>query len=165
MKLYELTNDIRSFMEAVEAGEIPAEAIDDTLESLDMIYEDKAENIACLIKELEAEAAAIKAEAANLTERAKAKANHAENLKKYLSNSMMTLGKNKIETSRCKLSFRKGETVVVDETFLAWAAAEQDNLLTFKIPEPNKTAIKAFIKNGGEAVGAHIESTMNLQVK
>ena len=165
MKLYELTNDIRSFMEAVEAGEIPTEAIDDTLESLDMIYEDKAENIACLIKELEAESAAIKAEAANLTERAKSKANHAERLRRYLSGSMMELGKEKLETSRCKVSYRMSEKVVVTDDFISWAEENHDDLLTFKTPEPNKTAIKAFIKNGGEVVGAHIETTMNLQVK
>lgn len=165
MKLYKLTADIRSFIAAVESGEIPAEAIDDTLESFDMMFEDKVENIACLIKELDAEAAAIKAEAANLTERAKAKANHAESLKRYLHGSMMALGKEKVETSRCKVSFRRSEKVVTNEEFLDWALAENDSLLTFKAPEPNKTAIKAYIKGGGDVVGAYIEPTLSLQVK
>lgn len=165
MKLYELTADIRNFMAAVESGEIPEEAIADTLESLEMLFEDKAENIACLIKELEAEAAAIKAEAVNLTERAKSKANHAENLRKYLSMSMTATGKDKLETSRCKLSFRKGEKVITNEDFIAWATENHDDLLTYKVPEPNKTAIKNYIKAGGEVIGASIETTMSLQVK
>ncbi len=165
MKLYELTADIRSFMAAVEAGEIPEEAIADTLESLEMAFEDKAENIACLIKELNAEAEAIKAEAANLTERAKSKANHAESLKKYLAMSMTATGKDKIETARCKLSFRKSEKVVTDESFIEWAINGHDYLLKFKAPDPDKTAIKAFIKEGNEIVGAAIETNMSLQVK
>ena len=165
MKLYELTADIRNFMAAVEAGDIPAEAIDDTLESLDMMFDEKAENVACLIKELEAEAAAIKEEAASLTDRAKSKANHAESLKKYLAMSMTATGKDKLETARCKLSFRKSEKVITTDEFLDWALAENEELLTFRAPEPNKTAIKNYIKAGGEVVGACIETSMNLQVK
>lgn len=36
MKLYELTDTMARFLAAVEAGEIPEEAIEDTLESIKM---------------------------------------------------------------------------------------------------------------------------------
>ena len=46
MTLYEIATDYKNFIEAVENGEIPEEAITDTLESIQSLLEDKADNIA-----------------------------------------------------------------------------------------------------------------------
>ena len=66
MKLYELATDFLTFMEAIENEEVPEEAIADTLESITLDIEDKADNIACLLKNLDAEITAIKAEETSL---------------------------------------------------------------------------------------------------
>ena len=167
MKLYEIAEDYRRFMAAIEDGDLPEEVISDTLEALEGAFEVKADNIACLIKELEAEAEAIKAEAATLTERAKAKARRAERLRGYLGNAMITLDMPSIETTRNCMKFTKSEAVQIDDerAFVEWAAEHDDSLLTYKDPVPNKTAIKAAIKGGMEIEGARLEQRKNLQIK
>lgn len=166
MHLYEITTNLNDFMEAVDRGEIPEEAVYDTLESLDMQLDDKIDNVACMIKNLDAEAKAIKEEADNLTARAKAKTSKAEWLKGYLDTQMKQANKEKFESSRNKLSFRKSESVEInEEAFLPWAAQGHDDLLTYKPPVPNKTAIKELLKSGGTAEGAAIVVKQNLQIK
>ena len=169
MKLYEISEMYQSFMDAVENGEITdAEAIADTLDSLDATFNDKADAVACMVKSLEAEAAAIKAEAATLTDRAKAKANRAEWLRGYLYNNMQRMGLNKIETPRVKLSFRKSEAVEIPDelAFIEQLQMEgNDQYLTYKAPTINKTAIKAAIKAGAEFIGAALVERQNLQLK
>lgn len=169
MKLYELSDIYKSFLDAMEAGEITdAEAIADTLESLDATFNDKADAVACMIKGLDAEAAAIKAEAAALTERAKAKANRAEWLRGYLSNNMLRMGLSKIETPRVKLTFRKSEAVeILDEmAFIEQLQKDgNDQYLSYKAPTINKIELKAAIKAGAEFIGAALVERQNLQVK
>lgn len=87
MSLYDVAKNLNDFMDAVDRGEIPEEAVYDTLESLDMQLDDKIDNVACMIKNLAAEAKSIKEEADNLTARAKAKANKAEWLKRLPCNA------------------------------------------------------------------------------
>ena len=62
MSLYSLINDYQDFLEAVEAGEIPEEAITDTLEAIEGEIEVKIDNIASAIKNLTAEASMIRTE-------------------------------------------------------------------------------------------------------
>ena len=166
MSLYDIAKNLNDFMDAVDRGEIPEEAVYDTLESLDMQLDDKIDNVACMIKNLAAEAKSIKEEADNLTARAKAKANKAEWLKGYLATQMQLSNKEKFESKRNKLTFRKSESVEVnEEAFIKWAAHGHDELLTYKPPVPNKTAIKELLKSGGTAEGAEIVVKQNLQIK
>lgn len=167
MKLYELAADYEAFIAAVEAGEIPEEAIADTLESIESSIEDKADNIACILKNIDAERAAIKAEEDKLAERRKTKEKDYEKLKKYLSDMLLKCGKTKIETPRNKITFRASEAVVVEDesAFVEWAARGHDEFLTYKAPTINRTEIKKALKNGTEISGAYIESNQNIQIK
>ena len=167
MKLYEIATDYRTFLEAVENGEIPEEAIADTLESITALLEDKADNIACMIKNMTAEAAAIKAEEQNLAERRKTKEKQIERMKAYLSDTLQLNNIAKLETARNKISFRKSESVKVDNEadFIKWAENNNREYLTYKEPTIDKTTIKQAIKEGWEVYGAHIETKMNMQIK
>lgn len=168
MKLYEISELYTDFMFALENGEIPVEAIEDTLEGIESTFIDKADNIACMIKSYEAEAAAIKEEQAKLAERAKAKQSYADGLKKYLAAHMLKVGMMKAESPRVRLSFRKSEAVeIADEAaFVEYAQrAGRDDYLKYKAPDINRTAIKAAIKNGEAVQGAAIVERQNLQIK
>ena len=167
MRLYEISNEYLSLLEAVENGDIPEEAIADTIESISSLFEDKADNIACLIKNLTAEAEAIKAEENNLAERRRAKEKRIDGLKTYLSEALCHAGYDKLETARNRISFRKSESVsVADEAkFIEWAAKNHVDLLTYKEPTLNKTAIKKALASGEEIAGAVIESKQNIQIK
>ena len=165
MKLYEIANDYLALLQAIDEGEIPEEAIADTLESIEGEIEYKADNLACVLKTLEAEAAAIKAEEKTLAERRKQKEKATERIKTYLSDVLQRLNINKIETARNKITFRKSESVIVDDSFILWARDNRADLLTFSDPTANKTAIKQALKEGAEIEGAYIESKQNIQIK
>ena len=165
MKLYEIANDYLALMQAIDEGEIPEEAIADTLEAIEGEIEIKADNIACLIKTLDAEAAAIKVEEKMLAERRKAKENAQERIKAYLAEVLQRLNINNIETARNKITFRKSESVVIDDSFITWARDNRADLLNFSEPTANKTEIKKALKGGAEIEGAYIESKQNIQIK
>ncbi len=167
MKLYELTNDYLAFLEAIDNDEIPEEAIADTLEAITGEIEVKADNIACILKSLEAEVAAIKAEEVKLAQRRKAKENLHERVKKYLSDTLLFAGIDNIETARNRITFRKSESVEVADTsaFILWAQSNRDDLLTYGAPTVNKTAIKKALKDGAEIVGAELRIKNNIQIK
>ena len=72
---------------------------------------------------------------------------------------MQAIGARKIESPRNVISLAKtAPKMVVDDDFTAWAEANgRDDLLTYKQPEPNKSAIKEAIQSGAEIPFAHIE--------
>lgn len=166
MKLYELTKDYMALMQAIDNEDLPEEAIADTLEAITAGIEEKADSIACMLKNLDAECKAIKAEEERLAERRKAKENTAERIKQYLSESLQSAGLDKIETARNRITFRKSESVEVDEaSFIIWAQKNRDDLLTYSAPKVNKTEIKKALKSGDEIVGAELRIKNNIQIK
>lgn len=166
MKLYEVANDYLALMQAIENDELPEEAIADTLEAIKGEVEIKADNIACLLKNIESDIKAIKDEETRLAERRKAKEKSYERIKLYLSDTLQKLGINKVETARNNIAFRKSESVEIDEdTFFSWAQKNRDDLLTYSDPKPNKTEIKRALKGGAEIVGASLVNKQNIQIK
>ena len=166
MKLYELAADYENFISAVESGEIPEEAIVDTLESIDSAIEDKADNIACLLKNMAADIEAIKTEENKLYKRRKAKEKMLERIKIYLSDTLQRLGKTDIETARNKISFIKSEVVETqnETAFIEWAMREHDEYITYGKPTVNKTAVKNALKSGVEVNGAYMKTKQNIQI-
>ena len=170
MKLYELTNQWNAFQEAIDCGEFDdPQAITDTLESIQEEFDEKCEHIALLIKNLTAEADAIKAEAKNLSDRAASKERTVERLKNYLSQNLLMIGQETLETPRCKLSFRKSEALqIYDESKLlnAIRASGIDGLAqTVESIKYDKKAIKDAIKSGAVLAGASIVTNKNIQIK
>ena len=166
MKLYELTHDYLALIEAIDNDEIPEEAIADTLESITACIEDKADSIACLLKNLDAECKAIKAEEERLAERRKAKEKAHERIKQYLSDTLQRAGIDKVETARNRITFRKSEVVeVAEDVFTSWARMHRDDLLTYSAPKPNKTEIKKALKDGIAIEGAELRINQNIQIK
>ena len=166
MVLYEIAQQYRDFMAAVESGDIPQEFIKDTLDSLDGAFDDKAEAVACMVKELRAQAQAIKNEENALSDRRASKESSADHLENYLYNQLKAIGRDKFETPRARVKFTKGERVaLLDEiAFIVWAKKKAKDLLNFKEPTPNKTAIKAALKDGRKLRGASIEKTERAKV-
>jgi hypothetical protein len=168
MTLYELMTDYTNFLSAVESGDIPEEAIADTLEAIEATVDEKIDNTACLIKTLAAEEAAIKAEEERLAKRRKVKENTRGRVETYLSDMLLAMGKTEFESARNKISFRKtpGKVVVANEkAFIEWAAANDESLITIGKPTLNKTAIKQALESGKQIDGAEIVASQNMQLK
>ena len=149
MTIYEIESEIMGCVD-METGEV----IDiEKLNQLEMVKEEKIENVVLWIKELKAEAEAIKNEKLALAERQKVAENKVESLKNWLS---YALNGEKFKTPKCSVSFRNTESVEVTDEGLKNLMREYDELLRFKEPEPDKAKIKEAIKNDGlnvEGVG------------
>ena len=158
MKLYEIDNAILECID-METGEvIDAEKLD----ALNMERDSKIENVVLWIKDLKAEAEAIKAEKLALAERQKVAENKVESLKKWVA---YALGGKKFSTAKCAVSFRNTESVEVTEEGLEALMNGHDDLLTYKQPEPNKKAIKDAIKDGLSVAGVQLVQNVSTIIK
>lgn len=164
MKLYEISNTYQDFLNAVESGDIPEEAVADTLEGIQGDFNEKADNIACIIKNLSAEADAIKAERDALSERLKAKQNRANYFKQYLSSAMAAMKIQKVETARNAISFRKSTSCFIadEEDFKQCHTDLCKKELVVTIPRAD---IAKMLKSGEEISGAELRTKQNLQIK
>ena len=79
MKLYELTDQYNQLLEMADC-DIPEDVLRDTLESISQEFDEKADSIACLIKDLDAEANAIRLEEVQLASRRKSRQKTADKL-------------------------------------------------------------------------------------
>ena len=168
MALYEIGQAYQYFLEQVEAGEVPEEAINDTLSGIEGDFKEKADNIACMIKNLERFIDAIKMEEKSLYTRRKSKENQVQRLKNYLMNSMLELGKPKMELTRSAITIRKSPPSIKIENiprFIEWAQGHEESLLTYREPEPSKKQIKEYLDSGGEIPGVSMEQKQALQIK
>lgn len=167
MKLYELAGDYRELMDKLESGELSEELLSDTLEGIRGAIEEKADGIACMLKALEADAAAIKAEEDKLSERRKSKERAYDRMRAYLSDMLLHAGVTNVETPRSQIRFRKSEAVIVDHEadFIRWAEENRDDFLNYKEPVINKTAVKKALLAGETIAGVRMETRQNLQIK
>lgn len=164
MTLFEINDSIRQYLDDLysavdEDGTIP-EGDYNALDTLIAERDTKIENIALYIKELEAEATAIKAEADKLSKRAKATQAKADRLKNYLSCNLIANGDRNFSTARCKIGFRSSTVVEVDEDTIP------KMYLTEKITyAADKKAIKAELESGVDIPGATLVKKDNIQIK
>jgi hypothetical protein len=158
MSIYEIDDSILSLVD-METGEIEDEKRYDELQ---MERTQKVENIGCYYKNLVAEAKAMKEEEANIAQRRKAVENKAERIKALL---VYALKGERFESPKVRCSYRKAKSIQVDAEFIEWAQEHADDLLTFKEPTPNMTAIKAALEDGREVEHAEIVTNESLQVK
>ena len=158
MKLYEIDNAILDCID-LETGEV----IDtERLDALQIERDAKVENVACWIKDLRAENEAIKSEKQKLDSRRKVNENKIESLMGWLN---YALNGTKFKTGKCAISFRTSEGVEVTEEGLEALMKEHDELLTYKAPEPNKTAIKQALKDGLTVKGVELVRNTNVIIK
>ena len=160
--LYEIDQDILDCVD-LETGEI----LDtEKLDALQMERERKLEGVALWIKDMKAEAAAIKEEADKLTARKKSLDNKIDGLKTWL---LMALDGEKLSTPRCKVYQTHNQRVVIDDEkalidmFLSSPSGEK--FLRMKDPEIDKTALKDSMKQGYEYGLAHLEETESVVIK
>ena len=152
MNLFEINQAIMDCVDT-ETGEIIDE---ERLNELQIAEEEKIENIALWIKNLKAEAEALKAEKEAFDKRKKAAENKAESLSKYLTNYLQG---NKFKTTKVSISYRKSESLEIDNTeSIPFDYIEYE-------PKINKTDLKKAIKEGLEVEGCRIVEKQNIQIK
>lgn len=158
MSIYEIDDAITSLVD-METGEIEDER---RFDELQIERTRKIENTGCYYKNLIAEAKAMREEEARLARRRKAVENKAERIKNLLA---YALNGDKFESPRVRCGYRKAKSVRVDGPFVPWAEEHAADLLTFREPVPNRTAIKAALEDGREVEHAEIVTNESLQVR
>ena len=160
MTLYEIG---RQYLETLERMEIDPETGEiiggEAVARLNGQFDEKCEAVGCYIKELNARAAAIKAEQEGLQKRRKALEAKAERLREYLADWMIAAGKERLETPRAALSWRKTSAVVVDDL-----EALPESCRKVKI-EADTALVRKLIQLGDHLEGARLEESRSLQIK
>jgi len=165
--LYELTGQYAELLSAIESGDIPEEAISDTLEALGGELDEKIDNCACIVKQLDSEAAAIKAEKAMLAGRQSVKEHQRDRLKDYIRQAMQLAGKKKVETARNCVSVGKAQPKAVI-TDLDALKSRNDIWKPYDYRETNvdKTSLKTLLQAGEPIPGAALQDgTPRLTIK
>ena len=153
MNLYEIDSAILDCVDA-ETGEIFDE---DKFNELSIERDVKVESICLWIKNLKAEAEALKAEKDAFAKRQKSAENKMESLKKYIEGYLAGCP---FETSKVKVSWRKSESVDYDDIYKI-----PDEFIKFKEPEVNKTELKKALKEGMKFEGVYLVEKQNIQIK
>lgn len=159
MKLYEITPQL------VELSNMDAsdEAVRDTLEAVQMEFNDKAVAIVKVAESLDADTSAIDAEIERLKARKQVIVNRKQQLRGYLLYNMEAAGIKKIDCPLFTVILRQGvESVeIIDQSQIP------NEYVTVEVVEkPDKAAIKAAIKSGKEVTGAILKRGANsIQIK
>lgn len=162
--LYEINKEYihaleQGFIVDEETGEIFFDK--EALEKIDGDFKEKADNIACYIKDLEAFTTALDTEKKALDKRLKANKEKVSQLKEYLSQALNLREINKLETARNKITFRKSTSVdVLDEDAIDFKYFKE--VVEKKL---DKKTLLADLKKGAEVQGARLLEKQNIQVK
>lgn len=106
-KLYELTTDLLTLQEMLESPMDDEDVLADTLEAVQGEYELKLESYCKVIKNLEADMEALKAEAKRLTDKRKVLEANVDRLKKAMFDSMKATGTDKVKGSIFTVAIQK----------------------------------------------------------
>lgn len=150
--LYQLTNNYETVLNMLYDEDADEQMILDTLEAIEGEIEDKADNYAKIIKELEAKQNARKEEAKRLTESAKVLENRVKALKSNLFNSMKATGKTKFATDLFSFNIAKNggkQTLTID--------GEVPEEYTKAVIENDTDKIRQALENGEKLTFAHLE--------
>lgn len=160
MNLYEINENLMAAYDAAvdpETGEIIDNEKLENFYKLQIDRDEKIENICLFIKNLKADAAALKTEKDSFAARQKAAEHKAEWLTSYLQ---QFLNGDKWKSNRASVSYRKSEQINIKDI--------RDipiEYIKFADPVPDKLAIKAAIKRGENIKGAEIVEKQNISIK
>jgi hypothetical protein len=164
--LYSLSGTYSELLARIEDGEYDDDTAADIEAIIDAIggaIETKAEAIVSLATDLEYRAAAGRAEAKRLTDRAIARERKAERLQDYLLKAMVGAGIPRIETVRFTLAVRQnpGRIEVLEQ-----ALVPRDYIKTVVTETVDKRLISAHIKETGEVPeGVSLVKSERLEVR
>lgn len=164
MNLYELTDQLRELLEMMEDPDVDVDAVLDTADAVEMDFNDKADGYAKIIGMVNADIAAIDAEASRLATRKTAMRNKVARMKEHLQKAMEATGKTKFKTALYSFGIQNNPpSVVLDETDVFKLPEE---FVKYKDPEADKKAIMEALKRGEDLTGiAHLEQGHTLRIR
>ena len=156
-KLYELTND---YLKVLAMAEDDEDGCIDTLESIEFEIEEKAENIAKIMAELQGSVDMLKKEEERLSAKRKVLENNSKRLKQYLEEQMLLTGKVKFKTELFSFGIQKNAPsldVTSEENI-----PEEFYVIERKL---NRTDLLKAIKAGLEIDGVGTKQSESLRIR
>ena len=160
MNIFEINKAILDLVDP-ETGELKDYA---AFEELQLARDEKIENVAMWVKDLKAQANAIREEEQNLFERRKVLEKKAERLKQYLE---MALEGQSFSSPKCAVSFRRSSAVEIEDQdmLVEWAERNGIESMLKKTITVNKKEVANFMKTGIAVPGASAKENWNIQIK
>ncbi|WP_430534447.1 siphovirus Gp157 family protein [Listeria rocourtiae] len=158
MKLYELGNNYQRVIDLAATTE--AETLNDTLDAIKESIDMKAENIAKVIKTLEAEEAGLDTEIKRMATRKTTISNGIKGLKYYLQTELEKIGTDKIEGQHFTIAIQKNNPSARIE--------DESKLVDYLVEQPKKIDKKALLvdlKAGIEVDGAELYQGRSLRIR
>lgn len=156
VSLYDI-HEAKDFINAME--EVTDEGLQEYSKALQVQENNKVNAIASYFRELEMTVDMAKIESKRLKELADYYERRQDRLKQVLKYSMEAHGIEKIETDKFRISFRKSESIEVDDV------NELPEKFVVVKKQADKAAIKKAIKDGETVTGAKVIVNNNLQIK
>lgn len=168
MSIYNTTRDLIILREMIDNGDIPEEAIIDTLEAVLSEWDAKADDVISEIKNIRSERDAIMLEISNLMARVKAKEKYIDYLEDAITKAMAVTERDKYESARHRVTFRTSEAVIItdEQGFIEFAKNKCPEAI--KVSQDtaiDKSVVKKLLKSGDTVPGAALEKRKNIQIK
>jgi hypothetical protein len=158
--MFELTQLYQGLVDSIEQDNAD-EGLHEDLAAISDAIETKAEYLARVVKTLEAEADALKNAADELTKKRQARENRAASIKRFLEETMRSLGVEKLkgELFTVALQMNNPSVNVTDEKSIPsdyWIQQE---------PKLDKKQVLEELKAGRAIPGAEIQRTQSLRIR
>lgn len=164
MKAYEIMNGMIDtldiFLES-EQNESDRENYNYIMEFLKEELQSKSSNIIKYIRNVSLEVEVLSQEEDRLEKLRKQKEKKVSSLKKYLTDILLNLDKNKIETELGNLGLRKSVSVAIDNLDLIPKKYIQKKVELV----PDKRMLSELLKQGKNIKGVHLEDKYSLQIR
>lgn len=159
--IYNITSDFLQLLEMAQDEEVDQETLKDTLESVQMEFDDKADAYANIMTALSADSNGIEAEIDRLKARKDAIDKNIDNMKRVLEEAMTAVGRPKIKTPTHTFYIGKNAPSVniIDDSAIP---------KEFLIPQPDKVdrnEIKKYLKENGNSSWAELVQTESLKIR
>lgn len=160
MKLYELTQNYINLQDLLEDETISQDIIEKAMKEVSEDIEEKAENYAVIMKNLESEAEALEREEKRLAARKNSLRKRNKILKDNLENSMKTTGKRKFKTRLFSFNIAKNPPSldIADEELIP------DKYIVYTKSTAKKTMIED-LKQGAIIKGVKLKQTESLRIR
>jgi hypothetical protein len=157
---FELAAQYRHLAELLAERHDDPQVVADTLESLSGPLDEQLENLAKMVRNLEAADSGVQATIAGLEARHQSLQRAAENGRRLILDLMRGTGRERVTTALFELAVRRNPPHVVVDSEQALPPA----FLVARDPVPDKRAIAAALKAGMTVPGVHTEQGTRLDI-
>lgn len=159
MNLFNLAENYITLREMLLDPDIDQEAVNDTLEAIEGAVEEKADNYAYILNELDAHADMLKKESDRLAQKRQYIMNSKERLRANLLSAMKITGKTKFKTDFHSFYVSKHTSVdVTDEALIP------DKFKTYEV-KVNKTELKKAMQDDDGIEGAELKESESVCIR